>query len=146
MATVRIDGLRELDRALGELPKATARNVLRRVLRKAAAPVEAAMDSRAPKLTGHLQTSVITGTKLTGRQARDAKKEGKAFSEIHVGTSDPAGMFQEFGTFKEPAQPWATPAWEATKDDALRIIGDELGTEIERAAARLARKRARAGG
>lgn len=146
MASVKIEGLRELDRALGELPKATARNVLRRVLRKAAEPVERAMESRAPQRTGDLERSIITGTRLTSRQARDARKEGKHFAEVHVGTSDPAGMFQEFGTFKEPAQPWATPAWEATKDDALKAIGTELGTEIEKAAARLARKRAKAGG
>jgi len=35
---VRIEGLRELDRALAELPKATARNVLRRVLTRLTCP------------------------------------------------------------------------------------------------------------
>ena len=143
MTVARLEGGRDLDRALGELPKATARNVLRRVLRKAAQPVDDRMATSAPRETGALQLSVHIGTRLTGRQARDARREGKHFSEVHVGTSDPAGMFQEFGTFKEPPQPWARPAWEATKDDALEIIGKELGAEIRKAADRLARKAGR---
>lgn len=148
MTTVKIEGLRELANALEELPKATARNTLVRTLKKAATPVHERMQANAPRLTGQLQLSVVMGpsSKLTSRQKRDAKKEGKFFAEYHVGTSDPAGMFQEFGTFKEPAQPWATPAWDATQDEALAIIKTELGTEIEKSAARLARKRAKAGG
>ena len=37
--TVSVSGLKELDQALGELPKATARNVLKRTLNKAAVPM-----------------------------------------------------------------------------------------------------------
>jgi HK97 gp10 family phage protein len=141
-------GDKELDRALAELPKATARNTLNRVLKKAAAPVYERMQAAAPVLTGHLKLSVVVGpsSKLTSRQKRDARREGKNFAEIHVGTSDPAGMFEEFGTFKQPPHPWATPAWDATKEGALGTIRSELGTEIEKSAARLARKRAKAGG
>lgn len=144
--SVRMEGWSELDRALGELPKATARNTLRRVLRKAAAPVEAEMESRAPKRSGALGRSIQTGTQLTPRQARDARREGKAFAEVHVGSADPAAVTQEFGTFRHPAQAFGVPAWEATKDEALEIIGRELGGEIERAAARYAKKLARTKG
>lgn len=145
MPSVKIEGFAELDRALAELPKATARNTLQRVLKKAAEPTLDRMAGGAPKLTGALEHSIIMGpsSKLTSRQKRDAKKEGKHFAEIHVGTSDPAGQFQEFGTFKEPAQPFARPAWEETNDRALETIKTELGTEIEKRAARLARKAAR---
>lgn len=136
-------GLRDLTRALGELPKTTARNTLKRVLVKAAKPIEDAAETNAPKLTGRLTRSIVTGTRLTRPQARQAKKDGKFFAEVHVGTADPAGIPQEFGTFKESAQPFMRPAWEANKDGALKIIKDELGTEIEKSAARLARKAAR---
>jgi HK97 gp10 family phage protein len=137
-----ISGLKELNAALAELPKATARNVLQRTLKKAAQPLLESMGDRAPRLTGTLQASVIMGpsSKLTGRQKRDAKREGKHFAEIHVGTSDPAGQFQEFGTFKDAAQPWAAPAWEETKNGALETIKTGLGNEIEKSAARLAKK------
>lgn len=143
---VRVDGLRELDTALGQLPKATGKNVLRRVLRLAAKPIEQAAEARAPKLTGRLETSINTGTRLNRRQRAMARKAGKSTVEIHVGTADPAGVPQEFGTFKEDAQPFMRPAWDAEKDGALTTIATELGGEIEKAAQRLAKKRARAGG
>ncbi len=140
---VKVDGLAELDFALTELPKSTAKATLRRVLKQAAAPVEAAMVAKAPKLTGALKVSIRSGTKLTKRQQRFAKKEGKSSSEIYVGTADPAGVAQEFGTFDQNAQPFGRPAWDETQDEALAIISENLGTEIEKSRERLAAKAAR---
>ena len=39
--TMKLEGFRELDKALGELPKATGKNVLRKVGRKALEPMRA---------------------------------------------------------------------------------------------------------
>lgn len=86
---------------------------------------------------------MIVGTKLTRRQARDARKEGKSFAEVYVGTADPAGQQQEFGNVNHPAQPSGRPAWAATQDEFLEGLGADLGAEIDKAAARLARKAAR---
>lgn len=143
--TVRIEGLRELERALAELPKATARNTLQRVLKKAAEPTADAWKAKAPRDAGQYAESIIVGpsSKLTGRQKKDAKKEGKHFAEIHVGTADPAGQQQEFGNINHPAQPSGRPAWKETQDGALNTIKAELGGEIEKSAARLASKAAR---
>lgn len=143
LTTAKVEGFKELDRALGELPKATARNVLKRTLKKAAQPVLDDWVANEPRRTGHLALSTVIGTRLTRRQASEARKDGKYFAEVHVGTADPAGQFQEFGTFKEPAQPSGRPAWEKNKERALEIIGKELGGEIEKSAAKLARKAAR---
>lgn len=140
---VKMEGLAALEAALLELPKATGKATLRRVLKNAAKPVEAAMVAKAPELTGALKISIRTGTKLTKRQQRLAKKEGKSSSEIYVGTADPAGIAQEFGTFDQNAQPFARPAWEETQDGALATIAGELGGEIEKSANRLAAKAAR---
>jgi hypothetical protein len=79
-------------------------------------------------------------SKLTSRQKKDAKKEGKFFAEIHVGTSDPAGQQQEFGNMNHPAQPSGRPAWERTQDRVLEGIGDDFRAEIEKAAARRAKR------
>lgn len=144
--TVRVEGLRELSYALEELPKATQKNTLRRVLRKAAANFDDIASSMAPVLTGELQRSVVTGSQLNKSQKRYAKKETKHFVEIHVGTSDPAGIFQEFGTFKEPSQPFMRPTWDSTKNGMLETIKRELGTEIQKSAARLGRKAAKLAG
>lgn len=142
MADFKIEGLRELDQALGELPKATARNTLQRVLKKRAEPVRDAWQAKAPRRTGQLEHSIIIGpgSKLTPRQRRDAKKDGKHFAEIHVGTSDPAGQQQEFGNINHPAQPSGRPAWEQTQQGVVDGIGEDFRVEIEKAAARRAKK------
>ena len=142
--TAKLEGFRELDAALGKLPKATAKNVLRRVLKKAADPIDQDASAAAPFLTGGLQRSVIAGTRLTRSQRRGSYLQtSNYYAEIHIGTSQSKGMFQEFGTFKDTAQPWFRPAWEANKTVALKIIGDELKIEIEKAAKRYAKKLAK---
>lgn len=139
--TVKLEGFKELDAALGKLPKATGKNVLRRVLIKAAKPIDDDASAAAPFLTGGLQKSVITGTRLTRSQrAGSYLKTSNYYAEIHIGTSLSKGLFTEFGTFKDAAQPWFRPTWEGNKDKALGIIKSDLGTEIEKAAKRLAKK------
>ena len=146
MATFKLEGFAELDRALGQLPKATAKNVLRRTLKKAAKPIDDDASASAPFLTGGLQKSIITGTQLTRSQRRFATlKTSNYYAEIHIGTSLSKGIFTEFGTFKDDAQPWFRPAWEAHKEQALNIIKVELGGEIEKAAKRYAKKLAKGG-
>lgn len=144
--TVKVEGLRDLDAALSELPKiTTAKAVVRRVLKKAAEPLRALAEQTAPRLTGALKISIVIGTKLTRRQARMARKEPKSLTEMFIGTSNPAAVPQEFGTHDQKAQPFMRPAWQATKDQVLTNIGTELGPEIEKTAARLAKKAARGG-
>jgi HK97 gp10 family phage protein len=143
MTTVRVEGLAELEAALAELPKATGKNVLKRVLMAAAAPIEADAAAAAPHLTGRLRRDVATGTRLTRRQAGLARKLGKSEVEVHVGVKDPAGVQNEFGNIHQPPQPFLRPAWDANKDSALETIASQLGEEIEKSAARLARRAAR---
>ncbi len=147
--TVRVDGLRELDKALAELPKATGKAVLRRTLVKAGKPIAEAGRANAPRKEGHLQASYGVGTKLTRRQASQHKKmfrDERASAEVFVGPNDPAAVQTEFGNEHQMAEPHLRPAWDANAGRALDIIKDELGSEIMKAAARLAKKAARAGG
>lgn len=150
--TIKWSGLRELERSLIELPKATAKNTVRRTSRKALEPFLASVKAKAPlsdpadtpeRQPGALRDSYIIGTKLNPSQARQARREGKHFTEVYAGTNDPVGVFQEFGTINHPPQPHARPAWDETKDEALAIFSRDLGGEIEKAAKRLAKKRAR---
>jgi HK97 gp10 family phage protein len=143
MASVRVEGLAELEAALAELPKATGKNVLKRVLMAAAAPIEAEAAAAAPHFTGRLRRDVATGTRLTRRQAGLARKLGRSEVEVHVGVKDPAGIQNEFGNIHQRAQPFLRPAWDANKDGALQTIASQLGEEIEKSAARLARRAAR---
>lgn len=139
----KIEGLRETEAALAALPKSTGKNVLKRVLIKAAAPIEDDAAANAPELSGHLRRDVKTGTRLTRRQAAMNRKLGKSAVEVHVGVSDPAGVQTEFGNEHQKAEPWLRPAWDANSDGSLEIIKSDLETEIDRAATRLAKKAAR---
>lgn len=144
--TVKIEGLRELDQALGQLPKSTAKATLRKVLKEAGEPLAAQMRSLAPKFEHHLEEGIDVGTRLTRRQRSLHKAEGggQDFAEAFVGTSNPAGVQQEFGTGPgHKAQPFARPAWDAQKNNVLHIITHRLWSAIEQAAARAAKKAAK---
>ena len=145
MARVKVEGLRELERALKELPKATGKAVLRRTGIKALKPFDEAWRRLAPRLTGALEESGGIGTKLTTRQARlNRKREDKASVEVFAGPNDPAAIQDEFGNVSQAPTPFVRPAWDATKDQVLENVKTELATEIDKAAKRLARKAARA--
>jgi len=144
---VKIDGLRELDAALGELPKAAGKAVLRRVLKRAGQPIADDAQGKAPVLSGALQISIGVGTKLTRRQSRQHRKmfkDDRASVEMFVGAGGLAqATQQEFGNENHGPQPFMRPAWDANADRALDIIKDDLGDEIMKAARHLARKAAR---
>lgn len=143
---VRVEGLRQLEAALSQLPKSTGKAVLRRVAKAALTPFDEAWRQKAPHLTGQLEESGGIATRLTRRQARlNRRREDRASIEMYSGPNNPAAVPQEFGTFDQPAQPFMRPAWNANGQKALEIVKDQLGSEIEKAAARLARKRARGG-
>jgi HK97 gp10 family phage protein len=144
--SAKVEWLVGSDQALAELgKKSTEKNVLIRTLKAAAKPIDDQASSLAPVDTGKLQVSIITGTQLTRRQRASAYKAGAlGVAEVHVGTKLSRGLFQEFGTFDQPAQPFMRPAWEANKDKALEIVGSQLWIEIRKAADRAARKQAKA--
>lgn len=162
---VSLEGLSDLTAALQALPTATQRNVVTRVLLEAAAPIQEAAQQLAPsrpasapdeyyhvngakrlRRPGTLKVLVQEGTKLTRNQARLVRNAGKHFVEVYVGTRDPIGRLQEFGTAHSPPDPFLRPAWEENKLAALETIKRRLGEEIHKAADRLARKASKAGG
>lgn len=171
---VSVAGLRELDSALGELPKATARNVLHRTLIKAAQPMVARAETLAPEDTGALKASISVSSKIENaagraeyaavikrggsqsdartalRAARRAAGAEKTFAEVGVGPAKGdaraaiKALVQEFGSSKQEPRSYMRPAWDQTQNAVLQGIKDNLGEEIAKAAQRLARKKARA--
>jgi hypothetical protein len=69
---LKIEGLRELDAALGQFSKATARGVLHRALKKAAVPIRDQARQDAPVDTGELRDSIVIRTQSTGGSAGKA--------------------------------------------------------------------------
>jgi len=151
VTTVKIEGLKELEKALEELPRATGKSVLRRTLKKAAQPVAEDMRARAPDDPAthgnDLKSSIGVSTKLSKRQARIHRKmfrSDKASVEMFVGAGAlPQAHLQEFGAPQHGPQPFARPAWDGNKMQVLEAIKDTLGAEIAKAAKRLAKKRAK---
>lgn len=147
MTRATVLGLRDLEKRLAELPKTTGKSVLRRVLKKAGAPIAEKANANAPDdetTSGGLSQSYAVSTKLNKSQKRVERKAGdKATVWMHVGTNDPAGLQQEFGNVNHGPQPHFRPAWDATKSQALDIIATSLGDEITKSAQRLARRAAK---
>lgn len=138
--SVKVEGLKELERALQQLPKANAKAVLRRTLKEAGEPVAKTARALAPKQMGYLRESIDVSTKLSGRQARLHKKQSPV--EMFIGPGpDPAGHLQEFGSGPgHHAQAFMRPAWDQHKSEVLDTIANRTWLEIEKAAARLAKK------
>lgn len=136
--TVKIEGLREVDAALGQLGKATGRNVMRRVAIKRLQPIADEMKANAPVDQSDLRDSIIVTTKNPKRNRKRSEVEAHAGPGRH-----PQAHLQEFGTAHHAPQPFARPAWDGGKDALLEGIADDFWTEIEKAAARQAKKAAR---
>lgn len=148
---VKVEGFKALEAALAELPsKAAGKAVLRRVGLRALkpvaemaadlAPIDADPKSSPKRPPGTLKRSYKVGTRLNRRQARMARKEGKSSVEVYAGTNDPAGVQNEFGNVHQGAKPHLRPAWEQEQGATLVRVADELGPEIEKTAARLAKR------
>lgn len=159
--SVKVEGLKELDEALKDLPQATGKNVMRRAAEKALAPVIAAAKTFVPVDHGDLKRSLKVSRKLSKRQAalmrQEYRTEGKAAVSVFAGPSAlPHAHLIEFGTKPRyqkstgkfvgqvAAQPFMRPAWDAKQNDVLAIFTKEMWTEIEKAAKRQAKKLAKA--
>lgn len=137
--TFKIEGLAELDEALSELPKATARNVLLRTLKEQGEPIRADGERNAPRDEGGLQESYTVGTKLSRRQKSMNRKESDV--EVYIGPGPAAkGVQTEFGNAHQAAQPHLRPAFDANVTKVLNGIKDSLAGQIDKARQRLARK------
>jgi|GEM_PF-625389 HK97 gp10 family phage protein len=166
--TVKIEGLAELEKALLEMSTATARNVMRRALTKAAEPIAEEARRLAPFRAGNLKKGIRVWTKAVNNVGkaefrsvlrdggsteeavaamRAARREARAAGskaptvEVWVApTNVPQATLQEFGTVNNDAQPFMRPAWDKHRDGTFEAIKTEMKTEISKAAARAARK------
>lgn len=137
--TFKIEGLAELDEALSELPKATARNVLLRTLKEQGEPIRADGETNAPRDKGGLKQSYAVSTKLSTRQKKLNKKESDV--EVYIGPGPAAkGVQTEFGNAHQAPHPHLRPAFDGNVQRVLNGIKNELATQIDKAVQRLARK------
>jgi HK97 gp10 family phage protein len=156
---VKTTGFRELERALLDLPKSTARGTARRAMVQALQPVLSAAQGSVPRgATGNLAAGLAISSTLNKNQARSARADRVGgLLTLYVGAQSPHAHLVEFGTGPRfhksgkfvgvsPARPFLRPAWDGNAAQVLEILSAHLRVEIEKTLARAARRAARAGG
>jgi HK97 gp10 family phage protein len=163
---IEVSGLADLQSALRELgePKAV-RTALRAALRKAGRPMLEAAQARVPVDKGDLRRSIkmaaakgekvdspkfgiVIGIDINEQPAMIVPRKKRAKGRRGVTYRDPGvagvGPMTEFGTPQKGAEPFMRPAFDTEGEATIRRFGEVAGPEIERVAARLAKKRGRA--
>lgn len=125
-----IQGARELDKLLGQLPKKMGFTALRGAVRAGAKIIMEDAKARVSVDTGDLRDSIRI-QKVRARGTSVTFVVGAEKKEFY-------GQFIEFGTSKQSARPWLRPAFDTRVKEALDKIGDELGKRVERTAKKLA--------
>lgn len=138
--TTKVDGLKELDRALNQLPDKVHNRVLQsavtssiRKARKAiktAAP-RGAVPSQASEQYGPLHKNLKVGKARTKKSRKSAfVSTGKAFW----------GYFLEYGTRSIPARPWFVPAFERSQAAMMDELKLKLRKGIDKQFAKMVKK------
>lgn len=161
---MKLSGIEGVNAALTELPKATSKNVVLRAMKEAAEPMRDHASDLAPVLYGDLSEGMTVTTKIVASQADDTRRPGRDEVRAFIGAnysrgSDgyaPHAHLVEFGTgprYKKngqyvgqmPAQPFMRPAFDGGKETFISRFSAALLEEINKAKARVARKKAREG-
>lgn len=129
-ARFRLTGVNELRRAFRQLPKRTGERVLRNTARAGARVIQSEIKDQAPRQSGELQSEIII------RQDK-SRKDAVVFA---VGPSTKAfhGMFQEFGTVHQPANPFVRRALALAEGRALLAMVKTLRRAMLREAKKVA--------
>ena len=123
-----VEGLDDLLRKLDTLPSlVSAKKAIARSLRKGAEPIRAEAQARAPRgdESPHMaDTMMISVTEQTS---------SSAIAKIGPSKKGFYGMFAEFGTIHQSADPFLRSAFDRMIGLATSLIGTELAKQIEKA-------------
>lgn len=137
--TFNVLGLKEVEKGLGELTNATARNVTRRALHAGGELIAREARGLVRRDTGNLRESITTSGTLTPAQAALHKKQ--ADQEVFVGPDNrPQSVTEEYGTFNQAPHAYMRPAFDGQKHNVVKRIADELMVGVDRAIQRAARR------
>jgi HK97 gp10 family phage protein len=135
--TVKLTGMKEIERALGEVKSATAKSKMRKVLKQSGEPVAKRARGLVAVDDGDLRESIDVSPVLTRSQRRQNPKGYFADLEMHIGPSGLVqGITQEFGTIDQAANPFMRPAWDGMEMKTLDTIGALAWAEIQKKARR----------
>lgn len=118
----KVDGFDQLDRMLRQLPLRVGRSMLRAGAIKAAEPIRQTMSQLAPHRPGapDLRSNIgISEIKTKGGALEAAVAIGPTREFFY-------GYYQEFGTSRHGAQPFARPAFDTKTMQSIQILKAEL--------------------
>lgn len=127
---IELTGMEELEKVLRQMPDGLAERDLASALRKGANVVRDEAQKNAPVDDGDLKDSIKVRK----------QKSGKGEAAVIVAPTKPAGFhahFIEFGTVKQPAQPFLRPAFDSKQNEALEVIITSLAKKVEKTALKL---------
>lgn len=162
----KVEGLKELEKALLELPKSVQGNVLKRAVAGPGADFADAAAEKAPKDRPLLAleikvskpkiinpgTAAFAAAMREGSTRAEAAQAARAANRAAGGTGRSVvvqagptkrafhGSLQEFGTAHHGPQPFMRPTWDRIGPSIPAAIGATLAEAIEKARKRPARK------
>jgi HK97 gp10 family phage protein len=154
VASMSLQGFKDLDALLREMPRQLAGQAVTSGMRKALQPVAAAARAYAP---GSLDTRIrIAPTIKAGQMPQALEKPGKGKRVMFVGATAPHAHLVEFGTGPRyhangkyvgvmPPDPFLRPAWDANKDQVLATLAEVIREEIGKAIGRRSSRAIKAG-
>lgn len=144
---VKLEGAKELERALGEFGEEIANTVGRAAVRTAALDLRRELEATAPYASGTRLRNGKDYGHLRDNIRHRREKERKPYTIRYVVNFGRAfwAYFREVGTAKQPARPWAVPTFERMHEQLLRTMLETLKKRTAAAAKRLARQRGRIG-
>lgn len=140
--SVKIEGLEALRRQLRQLPEELQKKALGDAVAKGANLIRDEARVRAPFLTGMLKRS-IRSTRSVRRGSEAAAFVGvrrltkKTLRKLGFKGDAFYWKFLEFGTSKQPAQPFLRPAFDSKKEKAVEVIKQVLADGIAKAVVKL---------
>lgn len=155
MASITLKGFDKIEAMMQALPDEVAKKVAQQSMRKGAAIIQREAQARAPVQEGDRVHRISTSRRA--KKFSKGRKPGFLKASIlvrlnnalataasplvySIGWSRDAfyGMFQEFGTRRQPARPFLRPAADSRFAEAVQAVGDDMGPRIEAAAKKLA--------
>jgi HK97 gp10 family phage protein len=148
---MKLEGASELAAQLRELGKAVSGRVLKQAVTEAMMPTYRKALATVPVGDRPHKTykgrMVEPGFAQQNLRLKPWVSKDKQSAAAMVGVNPEAYyvlQFIELGTSSIPAAPWLTPAFESSKDEAAKKVGDEMRLRIERIARRRAKAAAKA--
>jgi HK97 gp10 family phage protein len=86
----------------------------------------------------HPSARILAGSRAIAKRANSKHDRPTRYTKAKELRANDVAYMLEYGTSKQPAEPWLRPAFEAKKQEALQMMETHLRTDIDRIVKKLA--------